>query len=330
MKRMSPFAERRINLQTNITMKASLISVVSIVALAALTSCGSGGKGNAHYARQPAAIDAITADSTGAANAPASNLTIEEPLALNDRSRKIIKTADLRCRVRDVFAATTHVERLASIVGGQISESHLENVADDTRRLPYTADSLRLVESYTTTAHLNLRIPVTMLDTVLGDIAASASFINARNLVLDDVTMRYLSNKLKNEAMAGNDGAQRARTLARKSHEAVFSGEYTDERDDTRIDRQIENMQLNDQVAYATLTLDLYQPQRLSQTIIPDIDHLMKPTLGQKAGMALSIGWQLLQSICIALLQVWPLVLILIASWLLYRHRKGRRPFSRA
>jgi hypothetical protein len=313
-------------------MKTSVLSVVSIIAIISVTSCRNAGSGGDRSA-ETTSLAPIAADSTSiTSNTAAANGLVEadKPIALNDRSRKIIKTADLRCRVTDVFAATTHIERLAAATGGQISASRLENATDNTQRLPYKTDSLQQVESYTTTAHLSLRIPVLMLDTVLSDIAANASFINTRNLMLDDVTMRYLSNKLKNDAMASNDAAQKARLLARKSHEAIYSGEYTDERNDTRIDRQIENMQLNDQVTYATLTLDLYQPQRISRSIIPDIEYLMKPTVGQQAGMALSQGWQLLQAMFIALLQVWPLILVIIGGWLLYRYRRAKKVFVRA
>lgn len=202
----------------------------------------------------------------------------------------------------------------------------MENVTDEARSLPYKPDSLKQVASYTTTAHLILRIPVMQLDTVLSDIAASASFINSRNLHLDDVTLRYLSNKLKNEALAQNDASQRARALARHSGEAVFSGEYGDERAETRIDRHIENMQLTDQATYATLTVDLYQPQRITQAIVPDIEYLMKPTLGQQVGIALGNGWLALRVTLIGLLQLWPLLLIVVLGLLWYRRSRSRRP----
>ncbi len=254
----------------------------------------------------------------------------DKAVSLTDPSRKIIKTADLRCRVGDVYAAATRLERLAATTGGQISQSSMENVTDDTRRLPYKVDSLKQVESFTTTAHLTLRIPVMQLDTVLSDIAASASFINSRNLHLDDVTLRYLSNKLKNDAMAQNDAAGRVSALARHSGEAVISGDYTDERNETLIDRRIENMQLTDQVTYATLTVDLYQPQRIAQTIVPDIEYLMKPTMGQQAGLALSNGWQALRATLIGLLQVWPLLLMVSLGLLWYRRSRGRYPAREA
>ena len=310
-------------------MKTALI-VLSSLSLLVIASCDSNHGSYSSLTPAPAAM----ADSVAVNREDASTAQIVgnngKALGLNDPSRKIIKTADLRCRVTDVFTATTRMERLAAATGGQISESHMENTTDEMRNLPYKPDSLKQVESYTTTAHLILRIPVLMLDTVLSDIAANASFINNRSLHLDDVTLRYLSNKLKNDAMAANDAAQRARQLARRSKEAVVSGGYTDQRDETRIDRQIENLQLTDQVTYATLTVDLYQPQRLTRTITPNVEYLMKPTLGQQAGIALNNGWQLLRAMLIGLLQIWPILIILITGITLYRLRKSKRTLARA
>jgi hypothetical protein len=56
----------------------------------------------------------------------------------------------------------------------------------------------------------------------------------------------------------------------------------------------------------------------------------MQPTLGQRAGMALNQGWQLLQSVAIGLLQVWPLIALILAGWAVYRYRRGKRFLVRA
>jgi hypothetical protein len=314
-------------------MKApSTLSIAGIVFIT-LASCSADHSSNGYKAQDLAVTPSPTAASADSTVMSASETADGSVISLNDPARKIIKTADLRCRVKDVYAATSHIEQMTTATGGQISDSRMENATDDTRTLPYSSDSLRQVESYTTTAHLTLRIPVSKLDTVLTDIAAQSAFINSRNLHLDDVTLRYLSNKLKNTAMTANDAGQQAKKLARRTGDAVYSGEYADHRNETVIDRRIENLQLSDQVAYATLTLDLYQPQRISFMIVPDITSLMKPTIWQQAGIAINNGWLLLRSLFIALLQIWPIVLVLIAGLSYYYFRRsGRRttPIMRA
>jgi hypothetical protein len=309
-------------------MKTSHIALIGILLTAA--ACNSehrSGYNSRNGISAAAAADSVAAFAEERTPATAD---LRQPAPINDPARKIIKTADLRCRVGDVFAAVTRTERLVAATGGQVSDSRMENSTDETRSLPYKPDSLRRVESYTTTAHLTLRIPVTALDTVLSDIAAGADFINNRSLHLDDVTLRYLSNRLKNEALAANNSAQHAQKLARHSHEAIYSGDYTDERNETRIDRQIENMQINDQVSYATLTVDLCQPQRLAQRVVPDIGNLMKPTVGQQAALALADGWQLLRVAVVGLLRIWPLLIVAAAGVFLFRYRRSRRMIVRA
>ncbi len=294
-----------------------------------LTICSCSGGGSGRYQSAAPGESMSVADSATSSEGVADNTANGggKVAPVNDPSRKIIRTADLRCRVNDVFTATTHIEHLTHAAGGSIADSRMENSSDDTRFIPYGGDSLRRIESYTTTAHLSLRIPVQELDSVLADIAGSASFINSRNLHLDDATLRYLANKLKGEALAANDAALRARALARKSAEAIRSGSYTDEHANTSIDRRIENMQLDENAAYATLTVDLYQPQRLTQSMVPNVEALMKPGISQQIAIAGAGGWRMLQAIFIGLLSVWPLFLLLVAG--IFFYRRLRRPRTR-
>ena len=307
-----------------------LTPVACICLLLFVASCGSDPRTQSE--RMMARSSASATDSSGTADvyaeSPAPASGDDKVLSLNAPARKIIKTADLRCRVEDVYTATTRIERMANAIGGQIANSKLENVTEESRTLPYKTDSLQQVESFTTTAQLTLRIPVNALDTILADIAGDAAFINNRSLHLDDATLRYLSNKLKQEAMAAHDATGRSGALAKRTGDAIVSGIYTDDHNEASIDRRIGNMQLVDQAAYATLTVELYQPPRISRSIMPDMEALMKPTMGQQAALALNNGWQLLRGLLIALLTVWPLLLVSAAgyfAWHVYRLRSVRQ-----
>lgn len=298
---------------------------IPVLFIIGLASCGRSSEQQAYKAATHASAPAVESEVAADAAPGAPEANEDKAMSLESNVRKIIKTADMRCRVRDVYAATSGMERMMADVGGQISESRMDNQSTGTRTLPYKTDSIRQIQSYTTTAHLTLRVPVRKLDTVLSSIAAQAAFIHSRNLKLDDVTLQFLGNRLRNEAAAANDAAERARMLARRSSDAVSAGQYTDERDDQRIQRRLENMGIQDQVTYATLQVDLYQPERIDEQIVPDMDRLMKPSFGQQVGMALSGGWQLLQQFLVWLVQVWPILLAGVLVWLLFRFRKVRR-----
>lgn len=310
-------------------MKSISFAVACFCVIIFAASCGRD-NGAGYSSAKEGSYTSSTADSSGSMAMPSVSEATPEPsmhgdaILLTAPDRKIIKTADLRCRVSNVFATTTHIERLTNASGGQIADSKPNNITEETHSILYKTDSLLQVASFTTIAHLTLRIPVAALDTVLTDIAAQSDFVNSRSLYLDDVTLRYLSNKLKADAMAANDAAQRARALARRSSDAIYSGNYIDERDVTRIDRRIELMQLSDQVAYTTLSVDLYQPQRITRIVVPNVESLMKPTISQQVTLALNNGWSLLRIMIIVLLEIWPLLLITIAGIVIYRRRRNR------
>ena len=230
----------------------------------------------------------------------------------------------MRCRVTDVYAATAQAERLVTASGGQISESNFENQMNNIKSLPYSKDSVRQVQSYTTTAHLTLRIPVKRLDSVLTVFAADAAFINSRRLVLDDVTFQYLTNQLKNKS-SDDQAVQKANALAHKTGDIITTAQYADEQNGKRIDRRVENMGIMDQVNYATVQIDFYQPERIDQMIVPDISMLMKPSFGQQASIALSNSWEGLKIFMVLLISIWPILALAVIIIALVRYRNAKR-----
>lgn len=109
---------------------------------------------------------------------------------------------------------------------GVIIESRMENSTTGTNIFPYKPDSLKQATSFTTTAHLTLRVPVKQLDTLLYGVAAQAGFIDARVLQLEYVTLQHLSNQLKEAAAAENDLPDDARQMARKTADVIAVGDY--------------------------------------------------------------------------------------------------------
>ena len=294
-------------------------AAVIILLLIATQSCNMDNR-NHHGAEYSESVSADT--TTVAAPSEAAAIASNEVPGLASNERKIIKKADIRCRVNDVFTATSSLEKLVTGFDGIVSDSRMENQASEIKRLPYKVDSLKQIRSVTTTSRMTLRVPVAQLDTLLSAIAVQAMFIDTRSLQLSDVTLQYLSNELRSRASTENNTAQKASTLSRKTNDAMIAGQYADERDKQQIDRKIENLNLREQATFATLTVDLYQPERMDQLIIADIDKLLKPTFGQQLKGALGNGFAALKVLCIALVNVWPLWLVATLVLYLVRVRK--------
>ena len=295
-------------------------AAIIILLLIATQSCNMDNRN--HHAEYS---ESVSSDTVAiAAPSEAAALASNEVPSLASNERTIIKKADIRCRVNDVFTATSSLEKLVTGFDGIVSDSRMENQVSEIKRLPYKIDSLKQIRSVTTTSRMTLRVPVAQLDTLLSAIAVQAMFIDTRSLQLSDVTLQYLSNELRSRASTENNTAQKASTLSRKTNDAMIAGQYADERDKQQIERKIENLSLREQATFATLTVDLYQPERMDQLIIADMDKLLKPTFGQQLKGALGNGFAALQVLCIALVNVWPLWLVATLVLYLVRARRLR------
>lgn len=244
---------------------------------------------------------------------------------INSSSRKIIRTADFRCQVKDVLTASTSLENTVKSVGGIIEESRMNNEKSYTQSSYYTADSLKQVQTYTTTAYLTLRVPVAALDSIVKVIPGLTTFIEHRSLAQEDVTLQYLSNSLKNEPTGRT---QKALDAAKKSEDIIAADNYLTRKHESTVDRQINNLQLLDQANYATLKVEFFQPERVNTQIVINPDYYAKPSFGTQFVVAINNGWQMIRQLFIALLYVWPLLILATISWILYRkYRKDRRLF---
>ncbi len=255
----------------------------------------------------PAALMASCANNAESYIQSADSVVVANDLAdINSPSRKIIHTADIRCRVDDVYKSVDTLERMVNELGGMIAESTMENTTASFHAVRYSADSLKQVTGYTTTAHLTLRIPNLYLDTVIRKVPMLATFIDTRTMQRRDVTLKYLGNAMKNQAAGIAPPA-----IADKEHGGVKENKAVSSSkalgNDTVINRRIENLQMLDDVNYATLKVDLYQPEKVDVQIVADTDRAASVPFGSRILLALGDGWQLIKGFVIVLLTVWPL-----------------------
>jgi hypothetical protein len=76
---------------------------------------------------------------------------------------------------------------------------------------------------------------------------------------------------------------------------------------------------LNDEVAYSTITLTLYQP------ILQSVPDAPVVSLGSRTVEAFYGGWELFTSLLIGVVQFWPLVLLGAGGWWLFRRKRLQR-----
>jgi hypothetical protein len=260
---------------------------------------------------------------TAAAYAPVQDA--DESISTADTTaRKIIRTADFVCSVQNVHNAVSKLELLVKGTGGFVQESHTtnENTRVDTKR--YKADSLLQATSYTTTAHLVLRVPAQYIDSIIYTLPTIATYVESRTLKQDDVTLQYLSNRMKSET--GRDEAiANAVRLAKKSKESLEIQQYKDNQHSDYVNRKIENLSLLRDVNYATISVALSQPGETRVVSIADPDYITRVPVWLQFRDAFRSGVVTCEELLIGLLNIWPLILLSVGGWMLFRRAKKRR-----
>ncbi|MBK7477698.1 MAG: DUF4349 domain-containing protein [Haliscomenobacter sp.] len=231
--------------------------------------------------------------------------TGEAPTPPGDQSAapqpKIILTASMRCRVKDLERSTQSVRQAVEGMKGSItqmnwvhSQSSIENM-------------------------LTIRIPSDKLDTLLERISREATYVHYRNLHSEDVTAEYvdIETRLRTKKEVRDRYIDILRNKARTVTEVLDAEEKI-----RVLQEEIEAQEgrlkyLSNQVALSTLTLELYQPVT-RQTEPESVEY----PFGKRVADNLASGWKLLQSLTLGILYLWPLWLAGAVGVVVWRRRK--------
>jgi hypothetical protein len=251
-----------------------------------------------------------------------SNNGVDYRNALSDQDRKVIRKANFKCLVGNVFAVMNDMEKVVASKGGVITESDLENSIYDKKVVSYKPDSLREVSTYNTTGILTVRIPVQYLDSFCASIPTKVFFVEHRNFQQDDVTYNYALNEMLNKS------TEESLSNAPKTSDKLRNRQYTDEQKKEVIERDIENQRMLANVRYAEATLEFRQPAHTASRIIPNPDVKAVEPFYKQAGKAFGYGIDILKRLVIVCIMGWPLLLLTLIGVLWYLRRQRVRTAS--
>ncbi|NIG56042.1 hypothetical protein [Chitinophaga sp. Cy-1792] len=277
-----------------------------------LAACSAGPSHHSATA-EAAAEEKISANTVTAA---ADSVAFQNNIAsLNSASRKRVRSADIQCRVNSVFDAVSTIERATRSVEGVIVSSNQYSQSRNDSYLPYTTDSVRQVRVYTTAADIQLKVPVASLDSVVHVITGLATFIDHRTLKDEDKTLDYLSNSLRNNVAAST-------VTADKKTSSVDAATYNDDKKVEKIDRQIRNLAIIDDVNNATISIALVQPDKADVQIVVNPDAVSRAGFGTELKMSVINGTEMLRNIFLFLVGIWPLVILGVLGYFTFRKIK--------
>ena len=298
-------------------MKITSISVALVFTIA-LISCSRAYREKAEYS--PSAL----ADSTANAYI-SSSAAVEDG---KDSTRKFIRTAEMKFRVKSVISSTYNIEAIAARRGGFVTYTSLNTNVDNVTTTAVSADSLLETTYFTVSNTITLRVPNTLLDTTLKEIAAGIEFLDYRIIKADDVALMMLSNTLaQKRAVKAEERLSKAiDEKGRKLNETTRAEDLLLSRQDRPDKAKISNLSLADQVNFSTINLNIYQRQSIKRELLASNKDITayEPGFGRKLVESLKTGWKVLEAIVLFLANLWAVFLLGLTIYLLYRWLKTR------
>ncbi len=241
-----------------------------------------------------------------------------------DTIHKFIRTGDIRFKVKHVSDATYHIEDITRKFKGFVTYTTLNSRVDRQITRIVSKDSILKTTYFTVENTITIRIPVKNLDTTLKEISHLVEYLDYRNLTANDVRLQILSNKLEKRRLA--------RYNARLSKISDQGGaNYMDDKayiEENLLQKQaeedqtlIDDLSLEDQIEYSTITLSIYQDEEVVNELIANEENIedYKPSLGSRMLESLKEGWYFIEDFMVGLLAAWPLLMIIFIVYLVLR-----------
>jgi hypothetical protein len=290
----------------------SLGASALVLLVLALAACGSGetksGGEGVYPAREPAGVDSaagsgedLTQSSEGAVS------VTEDPAALGDFGRKIVKTADLGLRSKEVRQSAARAQQVAATAGGTVLSSQV-----------YRSDD-------SVTADLVLSVPSEEFERVLDELRSLGEKVTTDSISGQDVTEEYVDLESRERNLrATEESLLRLYDRAENVEEALSI-----QRELTTVRGEIELVQgrikyLDQRSAYSQITLNI-QPVTSPPPPKPTWDP------GEVVERAWDASLSVLQVMATAIISAvvfgWWLAPVLIGGLLWWRRRnRGSRP----
>ncbi|UTW61634.1 DUF4349 domain-containing protein [bacterium SCSIO 12741] len=243
--------------------------------------------------------------------------------------KKFIRKADLRFEVDDVYRSTAQIEQIAIRQGGFVTSGDLQSQVIRTETYPTDQESAIEVTEYETNCYVTLRVPAENLHQTLTQVAGEVKFLHKRTLEADDVTLKLVEQEM---AQKRAQNGQKRLTGDRKRIKSKNLAELENLAYHRETDRDLailRHFSLEDEVAYSTITIAMVQDHQITQKVVPNLNAIREnnaPGFGQRLGKNLAFGFELIQEIVLALMNVWPFLLVLsIVAGIVIRKTKAKK-----
>lgn len=238
-------------------------------------------------------------------------------------TRKFIRAADLKFKVKNVTQSTYAIENITNKFDGFVTYTNLQSNIIDKFETKVSQDSTLETTRYNVENNITIRVPNKRLDTVIKSIAKQINFLDYRIIKADDVSLKMLSNQLSQKRSNGNEKRieKAIDTKGKKINDIIDAETNLANQKEQNDTAKLENLSIQDQVNFSTLTIQIYQHESVKQEMNANMKdyNYYKPNIGIRILDSLKTGWYVLLDVIVFLFQIWWLLFISIGGFILYK-----------
>jgi hypothetical protein len=234
---------------------------------------------------------------------------------------KLVKTADMRFKVKNVQQTSEHITALTNNYHGMVIHHQVGSSEQRSMDVRKSDDSVMRVTSYNTVADITVKIPSDKLEDFMNEVAHMSIYLNNRRMDISDKSLDYLAARLKLHSRKELVSQQKRGKIIIKNPANVLLLK------DDMVDQQIGNQQIDDQVKNSIVTLSFYQSNTIyKETVVNDDPAAYNLPFFKRLAGSFENGWLIFEELLLGLANLWVLVIAGLSVWILIRYYKSKRP----
>ena len=234
--------------------------------------------------------------------------------------KRFIKNADVEMEVKDVYDATIAIEKNLKEIGGFVTNSKMNALISSEEMFAISDNEAKLVKKFRQVNTMEARVPTVKLGEFLDFVNKSNLFLHTRNISAEDVSSNIMMAKLEEKRM------QKTEKNIEKIKNNSEKVSLTDGNLQEQNIQKLETFNLNDNLKYSTVTLNLSEPSDRISTIAiansKNYDNQYRYNFIYDVKNAIVEGFYLIQQLIVALFTIWPFILIAGLVFYFWRKRK--------
>jgi len=195
--------------------------------------------------------------------------------------------------------------------------TNLQNRNENYKSSRISRDSILISKEIVVVNEIQLRIPNARLDSFVRELNSLVIFFDYRVIKLSDVTLQFVSNQKKTDRLQKYEQRQTQHIDNKQSklkETSAAEDNLLDKQNQTD-DLKLKSMELEDQVKYCNLSIDIYQKPIIVKEVIANFDYVsdLKPNFIKRIGDSIIQGWWILEEVILFLIKIWGIAVLIIA-----------------